>query len=85
VAGLRQAFSIAGARSVVSSLWEVPLDQTVEQFGSFFNAWLSRGRPRYAAFREAQLAALRTARANNLGGHPFWWAGFVYFGDPGDR
>lgn len=85
VAGLRQAFTIAGARSVVTSLWEVPLDQTVEQIQGFVSGWLSRGLPRYRAFHESQLKALQTARRMNLGGHPFWWAGFVYFGDPGDR
>jgi CHAT domain-containing protein len=85
VMGLRQAFTIAGASSVVTSMWEVPLDQTVDQLQSFMDAWLIHRRARYQAFRESQLAALRAARINGLGGHPFWWGGFVYYGDPGDR
>jgi CHAT domain-containing protein len=76
---------MAGASSVVTSMWAVPLDTTVQQMSAFLNAWLSRERPRYHAFRESQLNALHAARNNNLGGHPFWWAGFIYFGDPGDR
>ena len=40
---------------------------------------------RYQASHESQLNALNTARNNKQGGHPFWWAGFIYFGDPGDR
>ena len=85
VVGLRQAFTMAGARSVVTSMWMIPLDETVQQMSAFLNAWLSRGRPRYQAFHESQLNALHAARKRGLGGHPFWWAGFIYFGDPGDR
>ncbi|TKB79113.1 MAG: tetratricopeptide repeat protein [Nitrospira sp.] len=40
---------------------------------------------RYGAFHQTQLAALNTARANRKGvGHPFFWAGTIYLGDPGD-
>lgn len=31
VAGLRQAFTIAGARSLIISMWSVPLDPTADQ------------------------------------------------------
>jgi CHAT domain-containing protein/tetratricopeptide (TPR) repeat protein len=85
VVGLRQAFTMAGARSVVTSMWDVPLDATVQQISAFLNAWLSHEHPRYQAFHESQLNVLHAARNNKQGGHPFWWAGFIYFGDPGDR
>ncbi len=85
VVGLRQALTIAGARSVVTSMWDVPLDGTVEQMNDFLHRWMSGGLPRYQAFHASQLRELAKARGNHLGGHPFWWAGFVYFGDPGDR
>ncbi|MBX3325197.1 MAG: CHAT domain-containing protein [Nitrospira sp.] len=40
---------------------------------------------RYGAFRQTQLAALDAARASRKGvGHPFFWAGTIYLGDPGD-
>ncbi|MBX3308086.1 MAG: hypothetical protein KF751_18730, partial [Nitrospira sp.] len=40
---------------------------------------------RYAAFRQTQLAALASARKDwNGAGHPFFWAGTIYLGDPGD-
>jgi CHAT domain-containing protein len=51
----------------------------------FLGAWLTRGVARYPAFRESQLKALARARQRTGTGHPFWWAGFVYAGDPGDR
>jgi CHAT domain-containing protein len=85
VAGLRQAFIIAGAQSLVMSLWPVPLDDTAAQMQSFLGGWLSRELPRYQAFRASQLAALGRARRLRGNGHPFWWAGFVYLGNPGDR
>jgi CHAT domain-containing protein len=62
----------------------VPVDETAAQLKQFFDGWLGRGVPRYRAFREAQLAALAQARRMHHGGHPFWWAGFVYTGDSGE-
>jgi CHAT domain-containing protein len=85
VAGLRQAFTIAGSQSLVMSLWPVPLDETASQMRSFVTGWLALGLPRYPAFRASQLAALESARRRTGTGHPFWWAGFIYAGDPGDR
>lgn len=89
VASLRQAFLLAGARSVTTSLWEVPTDATLAQTKDFYQRWLSpeTDRPapaRYEAFRAAQLAALDRARQEQPNAHPFFWAGTVYAGDPGD-
>jgi tetratricopeptide (TPR) repeat protein len=84
VAGLRQAFFIAGAESLTMSLWPVPLEDTSTQMQSFLDGWLARGLPRYKAFHAAQLAGLARARQRTGGGHPFWWGGFVYLGNPGD-
>ena len=85
VAGLRQAFMVAGVRSTVMSMWPVPLGETVRLFEGFFRKWPGGGESRYASFRDAQLDALRYARQRRGSGHPFWWAGFVFLGDPGDR
>jgi CHAT domain-containing protein/tetratricopeptide (TPR) repeat protein len=85
VAGLRQAFAIAGAQSIVMSMWPVPLQETSMQIETFFNNWLGQRQARYQAFRGSQLAALARARQRTGTGHPFWWGGFVYAGHPGDR
>jgi CHAT domain-containing protein len=85
VAGLRQAFLIAGARSIVMSMWQVPVGETVRLFDRFLTRWLSGRETRYTAFRLAQLDSLRYARENLGSGHPFWWAGFVFAGNPGDN
>ena len=72
------------------SMWEVPVEETTAQIGDFYERWLEE-RPgtalpgsRYGAFREAQLAALERARERYGSAHPFFWAGTVFVGDPGD-
>jgi CHAT domain-containing protein len=100
VMGLRQAFLLAGARALTLSMWEVPAEETTKQIAGFYERWLGTGKnrknnkqntknkpapTRYGAFRQTQLAALKTARATRNGvGHPFFWAGTIYLGDPGD-
>jgi CHAT domain-containing protein/tetratricopeptide (TPR) repeat protein len=82
VSGFRQAFLVAGGKSLVMSMWPVPEQPSIEQIKTFFDFWLIRKLPRYEAFRSAQLTALKQARSKFGSGHPFWWAGFVYVGDP---
>ncbi len=87
IAGLRGAFLLAGARSLTMSMWEVPASETTLQIEDFYSRWLGGGKvpdARYKAFRAAQLAALARARQAHGSGHPFYWAGTVYVGDPGD-
>jgi CHAT domain-containing protein len=88
VVGLRQSFLLAGARSLTMSMWEVPAEETGRQISNFYERWLGEGKEtrkmtRYQAFRSAQLAALARVRQRG-GGHPFYWAGLIYVGDPGD-
>jgi CHAT domain-containing protein len=82
VSGFRQAFLVAGAKSLVMSMWPVPDKPSIEQIENFFDYWLKSELPRYEAFRSAQLAALKQAKSKFDNGHPVWWAGFVYVGDP---
>ena len=86
VAGLREAFLLAGARSLTVSMWQVRGDETAAQIGDFYDRWLGGSKPatRYEAFHAAQLAALARARRDHGSGHPFYWAGVVFVGDPGD-
>jgi CHAT domain-containing protein len=88
VAGLRQGFLLAGARALTMSMWEVPAEETTRQIEEFYERWLGgkgmQPKTRYEAFRAAQMAALARARQDRGVGHPFYWAGMVYVGDPGD-
>ena len=74
VFGLRRAFVLAGAKTLVMSLWKVPDQQTQELMDDFYRRILD-GIPRAEALREAQLAM--KARYP----HPFYWGAFICQGD----
>jgi CHAT domain-containing protein/Tfp pilus assembly protein PilF len=74
--GLRRAFVLAGAKAVLTSLWETPYARRAELMEAFYGRLLA-GQPRAHALREAQLAA----KAQHP--HPLDWAGFICLGDGG--
>jgi CHAT domain-containing protein len=74
--GLRRAFLVAGARTLVMSLWPVPDEECRLLMLLFYEAVLA-GRPCGTALREAQ-SAVRQRFAD-----PLAWGGFVCIGDPG--
>ncbi|WP_327072186.1 CHAT domain-containing protein [Kitasatospora purpeofusca] len=76
VFGMRRAVSLAGARSLVMSLWKVPDKQTRELMEEFY-ARLMAG----AGVLEALTAARRAQRLKYP--HPVYWAAFVCQGDSG--
>jgi CHAT domain-containing protein len=78
VFGLKRAFILSGARTVVMSLWKVPSQETTQLMQSFYKL-LSQGRPKAQALREAK-QALKQRNSN-----PFFWAPFVMVGDPGKQ
>jgi CHAT domain-containing protein/Tfp pilus assembly protein PilF len=82
VYGLRRAFLYAGARSLVTSLFEVPDRETRALMGRFY-AGLAAGRTRLEALHGAQKEMLRQRRQEGGAAHPFFWASFVLVGDPG--
>lgn len=75
VFGLRRSFVIAGAKTLVMSLWKVPDQQTQELMVDFYQRLL-KGEGRAEALRNAQL----TLKAKYP--HPFYWAAFICQGDP---
>lgn len=74
VAGLRSAVHIAGARQLVCSLWEVPVNSTCELLASFFRVYVStRKHDAALALTEAQQAMISRRETSN----PIYWAGFI--------
>jgi CHAT domain-containing protein/tetratricopeptide (TPR) repeat protein len=76
VFGLRRAFVVAGARTLVMSLWKVPDEQTRELMIDFYHRVLA-GQGVADALREAQLA-MREKHPD-----PYYWGAFICQGDPG--
>ncbi|MDX2091970.1 MAG: CHAT domain-containing protein [Kofleriaceae bacterium] len=76
VYGLRRALVIAGAESLVMSLWQVD-DIATKELMSGYYAKLDAGKPRSSALREVQLELA----ANKTYAHPFYWAAFLPAGD----
>jgi tetratricopeptide (TPR) repeat protein len=75
VFGLQRVFILAGARTLVMSLWKVPDQQTQELMVDFYQRILA-GTPRAVALREAQLEV--KARHPD----PQYWGAFILQGDP---
>ena len=84
VLGLQRAFSVAGVRDLVMSLWSVPDATTAELMGGFYGRLLHRREPASPedALRDAQLMILSTNRKNGGHGRPGSWGAFVVAGRP---
>jgi len=81
VFGLRRAFQVAGARSLIMSLWPVGDESTRSWMRSLYESRFIRRQRTADAVHQATLEQLRRRRANGESTHPFYWAGFVAAGD----
>jgi len=76
VYGLRRAFVLAGAESLVMSLWPIS-DYTTRQLMTGYYRDLKQGMGRGEALRAVQLDMLK----KNPQLHPFYWANFIQSGE----
>ncbi len=81
VFGLRRAFALAGARTVIMSLWAVEDEQTCLWMDHLYRARWGEGMNTAQAVRTASLAILAQRRAAGLSDHPYYWAAFLAAGD----
>ncbi len=81
VFGLRRAFQVAGARTVVMSLWSVEDQSTRAWMRALYEGRFERHLSTADAVHQASLAVLRDRRAKGQSTHPFFWAAFVAAGD----
>ena len=82
VFGLRRSFVVAGAKTLVMSLWRVPDEQTLALMENFYHQLMADvpgGTPRAAALRTAQ----RALKGQPATADPYFWGAFVCQGDPG--
>jgi CHAT domain-containing protein len=79
--GLRRAFGLAGAKTVVSSLWSVKDRSTSELMQRFYENLLVRKQGRAEALRNAQLALLARNRVTERHALPSTWGAFVLSGE----
>ncbi|MFN8610824.1 MAG: CHAT domain-containing protein [Vulcanimicrobiota bacterium] len=73
---LANAFSLAGCRSVVASLWSVEDESTRNLMVEFYKG-LKEGKSKAQALQSAQCRQLAQEKYN----HPFFWAPFILIGD----
>ena len=71
VEGLTRAFMRAGTPSVIASLWKVDDESTSELFLKYYEGEGDKMK----RLRDAQIEIMKKY------GHPFYWAGFVMFGE----
>lgn len=81
VFGLRRAFQVAGARTVIMSLWSVEDQATRAWMRALYEERFQKGATTADAVHAASLAVLRDRRAKGQSTHPFFWAAFVAAGD----
>lgn len=77
IMSISRAFTYAGVKCTVISLWQVPDKETSEIMISFYEN-LKNGEPKDVALANAKKKFLQN---NPLKTHPFYWAGFIVNGD----
>ncbi len=71
VVGLQRAFMIAGAKSVIMSLWSVSDEKTQELMTLFYTNWIKNNMTKEEALYQAKI------EMKKLYPQPYYWAGFV--------
>ena len=79
--GLSRAFRLAGARTVIMSLWPVDDTATAQWTEALYAARLVRGLDTASSMQSAQRDVLADRRKRGESVHPYYWAAFVAAGD----
>ncbi len=77
IISLARGFSYAGAKSIITSLWNVN-DKTTPELMNYFYSNLKKGHSKDQALREAKLTYISSSTPNP---EPYFWAAFIPIGD----
>lgn len=81
VVGLRRAFQVAGARTVILSLWPVLDNVAADWMAELYRGKFVRGDTTAMSVRAASRSQLAARRAAGQSTHPLYWSGFIATGD----
>ena len=81
VFGLRRAFTQAGAKSLIMSMWSVPDKETTELMVEFYKNIISEKMNRCQALRQAALKEMKIVSERYGYANPFFWGAFVFMGE----
>ena len=81
VFGLRRAFQVAGARTLIMSLWPVEDESSKEWMRRLYENRFVEGMSTADAVHQASLQLLAEQRTMGKSTHPCYWAGFIASGD----
>jgi CHAT domain-containing protein len=75
VYGLQRAIRVAGAESLIMSMWEVDDKATQELMTYFYDYWIDKKMTKKEAFKEAQQKIREKYK------HPYYWGAFIMLGE----
>lgn len=82
VRGMVEAFSRAGARRIIASLWKIDEIASSRIMDYFYDELFKSAEPD-VAIQRAKICFLNSAHPQEL--HPYFWAGMELFGEPTGR
>ncbi|MBK7806949.1 MAG: CHAT domain-containing protein [Saprospiraceae bacterium] len=80
IISLARAFAYAGAKSIITTLWQVD-DAATKDISIEFYKNLKKGFTKDVALRQAKLRHIKSAKSTQK--HPFFWAAMIGIGDMG--
>lgn len=78
---LRRAFEVAGAQTVISSLWKIGDKESADLMVDFYQHYWEKGMGKAESLRAAQLKMLKQQRAARGEPRPASWGAFVLSGN----
>lgn len=80
VMSLSRAFTYAGSRNIVTTLWKAD-DRSTAYLSTRFLGYLKKGYPKDLALQQAKLDLLKDPKIHPRNKHPYYWAHFIFIGN----